>query len=320
MQPIITVVIPTINRAKSLSTTLQHILKQTIPQEQYRIIVVDNRSKDDTARVMRGIIAKNPTVSYAYQEKPGAAPTRNEGVRRAQSPLILFIDDDILATPTLIEEHLKGHENRNCSVLGHLEVSWEKSQDPFLRYLKESEDQNTFRYLDPQNASYKYFYTGNVSCRREALMKVGGFDEGFTVYGVEDVDLGYRLEMYGERMIYRKEALAYHDYHPRYNDFLKKRYNNGRSLAFFLAKFPHLRSHFSFGKHPWLRIWLPHAATAWMEQFITHSSGRPLTRLQYQWFNKALRWQLFRGYRAYRTYWNRDGLALIPAKSVLLDQ
>lgn len=315
----ITVVIPTYNRAKQLPRTIKLIMEQSLPREQYTVIVVDNRSSDDTTLVMKQLCKQYSNLEYVYQNKPGAAPTRNEGVRRAQTDLVLFIDDDILASPTLIEEHLKGHAQGPCSVLGHISVNWEESPSRFLRYLKQSEDQNTFKFLDPHQTSFAYFYTGNVSCRTEALRKVGGYDEGFTVYGVEDIDLGYRLEMYGERMIYRKEASAVHDYHPTYQDFLRKRYNNGRSLAYFLAKFPHLKPQFTFGRHPLLTIGVPRYLTAWLKPWMNRDSKRPLTRFQYFWFTRALRWQLYKGYRAYKTYWNRDGLAMLPTKSVLLE-
>ncbi|MFH0830456.1 MAG: glycosyltransferase [Parcubacteria group bacterium] len=317
-EPLISVVIPTFNRAKHLGTTIEHIMNQSIPREQYEVIVVDNRSTDDTAAVLKQLAKNYRTLHYAYQRRPGAAPTRNEGIRLARAPLILFIDDDILAAKQLIQEHLKGHAQSSCSVLGHIDVNWEQSNERFLRYLKESEDQNTFKYLDPSNASYLYFYTGNVSCRAEVLRGVGGFDEGFTVYGVEDIDLGYRLEMRGERMIYCKNAQALHDYRPTYNDFLRKRFNNGRSLAYFLAKFPNLRAQFSFGKHPLLMIGLPRYAMAWLKPLMNRATTKSLTPLQYYWFTKALRWQLYKGYRAYRTYWNRSGLELMPTKSALL--
>ena len=300
-------------------------MNQSVSRDQYTVIVIDNRSSDATAETVRGLMRRYPNLEYAYQKKPGAAPTRNEGIRRATTPLILFVDDDILASPTLIQEHLKGHQGQPCSVLGHIEVGWNTSPDRFLRYLKESEDQNTFKYLDPQKTSFAYFYTGNVSCRRDALLKVGGFDEGFTVYGVEDIDLGYRLEMYGERMIYCAQASAVHDYNPNYVEFLAKRYNNGRSLAYFLAKFPNLTPQFTFGKYPLIKLGLPRYLTAWLKPFINredHLKGGvqpgPLTRFQYLWFSKALRWQLYKGYRAYRSYWNRSGLRVMPTKSVLL--
>lgn len=315
----ITVVIPTYNRGKQLPETVRLIMEQSVPRSEYDVIVVDNRSSDQTRAMMDALCQRYDNLAYAYQKKPGAAPTRNEGIRRTSTPLVLFIDDDILATPTLIEEHLRGHAQGPCSVLGHISVNWEESPSRFLRYLKESEDQNTFKFLDPKQTSFAYFYTGNVSCRTEALQKVGGYDEGFTVYGVEDIDLGYRLEMYGERMIYRQEAAAVHDYHPTYTEFLRKRYNNGRSLAYFLAKFPHLEAQFTFGRHPLLSLGLPRYLTAWLEPWINRDSKKPLSKFQYYWFTRALRWQLYKGYRAYKTYWNRSGLELLPTKSVLLD-
>jgi len=318
MNPEITVVIPTYKRAGSLPKTLKHILSQTVPIESYRVIVVDNRSLDGTDKVVQRFNKEHPEVSYVLQEKPGAAPTRNEGIARAKTPLVLFMDDDILATPRLIEEHLKGHRNRTCSVLGHLNVSWADSGDPFLRYLQESEDQNTFRYLDPHKVSYQYFYTGNVSCRREAVLAAGGFDEGFSVYGVEDVDLGYRLETLGERMIYRKEALAFHDYHPSYKEYLGKRRNAGRSLAYFLAKYPHLAPEFSFGEHPTWELGVPRALTAWLKPLVVDGSVPGTNKIAPWWFRKAVRWNFYKGYKSYRKFWNESGTEYIPIKSRLV--
>lgn len=324
--PQITVVIPTLNRATKLPETLRCILNQTVPADQYRVIVVNNRSTDNTEEVIRGIAAKHPSVTYAYQDKPGAGATRNEGIRLATTPLVLFVDDDCQAAPNLIEEHLKAHATHEGSVLGHIDTAWATTTDPFTRYLHDSQDQNTFQYLDPADVSYQFFYTGHVSCRREALLRVGGFDEGFTVYGVEDVDLGYRLWVHGEKMIYRKSAVVTHDYHPTYEEFLRKRRNNGRSLAYFLAKFPHLKVEFHFGKHPLLAIGLPRLLSAVLKPLaFIRMPGRipgrttpaPLAALQRVYFAKALRWQLYRGYRQYRTFWNKSGLEYLPIKTSL---
>jgi glycosyltransferase involved in cell wall biosynthesis len=319
--PQITVVIPTLNRASKLPETLCCILNQTVPPELYRVIVVNNRSTDNTEEVVGAIAKKHPTVTYAYQEKPGAGATRNEGIRLATTPLVLFVDDDCQAAPNLIEEHLRAHEHHEGSVLGHIDTAWAGTKDSFTRYLHESQDQNTFAYLDPADVSYQFFYTGHVSCRREALLRVGGFDEGYTVYGVEDVDLGYRLWVHGEKMIYRKSALVTHDYHPTYEEFLRKRRNNGRSLAYFLAKFPHLRVEFHFGKHPLLAIGLPRLLTAPLKPLaFVRLPGRTVPAfawLQRIYFAKALRWQLYRGYRQYRTFWNKSGLEYLPIKTSL---
>jgi GT2 family glycosyltransferase len=58
-----------------------------------------------------------------------------------------------------------------------------------------------------------YFLTGNASVRRDDLLRVGSFDEQFTGYGHEDLELGYRLHKSGVEILYDPEAVNYH-WHP----------------------------------------------------------------------------------------------------------
>ncbi len=61
--------------------------------------------------------------------------------------------------------------------------------------------------------SWLYFLTGNASVRRDDLLAIGGFDEDFTGYGHEDLELGYRLAKAGVELRYDASALNYH-WHP----------------------------------------------------------------------------------------------------------
>jgi GT2 family glycosyltransferase len=61
--------------------------------------------------------------------------------------------------------------------------------------------------------SWLYFLTGNASVRRDDLQAVGGFDEDFTGYGHEDLELGYRLQKAGVELHYDARAINYH-WHP----------------------------------------------------------------------------------------------------------
>src|SRR5581483_9166384 len=107
--PKVSIVIPTFNRASTLACTIDGLESQTLSKEEYEIIVVDNASTDDTRSVLDAKTRKYPNIKSLFQSKPGAAATRNAGLRQATGDIVLFIDNDIFAEPRLIEEHLEYH-------------------------------------------------------------------------------------------------------------------------------------------------------------------------------------------------------------------
>src|SRR5262245_32603106 len=115
--PKLSVVIPTKNRAALLTKAIDCIEAQTVLREQYEIIVIDNDSTDDTRSLLEQKSKIYRNLKSGVQDKPGAAATRNAGLRRANGEVILFVDDDVQAEPTLIQAHLDGHRrNPNASV------------------------------------------------------------------------------------------------------------------------------------------------------------------------------------------------------------
>src|SRR5438105_510096 len=114
--PKVSVVIPTKNRSELLAEAIERIECQTIAKEQYEVIVIDNDSSDDTRLVLEKKARIYPNIRFGFQEKPGAAATRNAGLRLAKGDLILFIDDDVQAERELIQSHLEWHrKNPNTS-------------------------------------------------------------------------------------------------------------------------------------------------------------------------------------------------------------
>jgi GT2 family glycosyltransferase len=68
-----------------------------------------------------------------------------------------------------------------------------------------------YRFLLPgKEVSFEYFYTCNLSVKREFLVKNGMFDENFQAAAFEDIELGYRLIIKGLRVLYNPEAIGYH--------------------------------------------------------------------------------------------------------------
>src|SRR5215510_12607197 len=117
--PKVSVVIPTKNRCALLVEAIERVECQTVRREHYEVIVIDNDSSDDTRTVLEQKAKVYPNLKFGAQEKPGAAATRNAGLRLAKGDLILFIDDDVQAEPSLVEAHLEAHQkNQNASVIG----------------------------------------------------------------------------------------------------------------------------------------------------------------------------------------------------------
>jgi len=112
-------VIPTHDRAHTLSRALDSVLHQTLPPAE--IIVVDDGSTDDTADLMR---RRYPQVRYLHQQNRGVSAARNRGITTARGEWIALLDSDdewlstkLAAQATLIERHA-GH--RLC----HTEEVW----------------------------------------------------------------------------------------------------------------------------------------------------------------------------------------------------
>src|SRR5262249_24923429 len=153
----------TLNRADLLATTLERIANQTLAREHYEILVVDNGSTDHTRSVLDQKCRTYPHLKTFSQLKRGAAATRNVGIRNAAGDTILFIDDDILAEPTLIESHLKYHEQFDrASIIGRVTAPWRNSKDPFLRYLRDRGIFNPYS-ITGGPLDFSYYHTGNVS-------------------------------------------------------------------------------------------------------------------------------------------------------------
>src|SRR5262245_24196972 len=242
--PKVSVIIPTKNRSALLAEAIERIESQTVPREQYEVIVIDNDSTDDTRQVLEQKARTYSNLKYGLQEKPGPAATRNTGLRLANAEVVLFIDDDVNATHSLVQAHFECHQRiPNASVIGAVELTWDNTTDPFLRYLRDH------RILNPYTPSkgpidFSYYHTCNVSTPTNVLLNVGGFNESFQIPAMEDIELGYRLEKAGSRMVFAPDAKAVHYRFPGYRDFIERSEQAGYSLGQLIRLHPELKARF----------------------------------------------------------------------------
>ena len=236
------IVIPTRNRATKLERTLQSLLAQSTPLQDFEVVVVDNDSSDDTPELLRRFWGRFPNWQCLKQAKPGAAATRNSGIEGCKSQILLFLDDDVIAEPDLVQQHLNSHLlHPRSAVLGYVRNGWSENDSAFHWILSHKQLIHSFQFPDPLSVPFQHLYTCNASLPREALLKAGLFDERFVGAAFEDTDLGYRLKRSGCPLIFNAHATVTHNPVLSLKSFMQKRSDAGRALHQLLSKHPELK-------------------------------------------------------------------------------
>jgi glycosyltransferase involved in cell wall biosynthesis len=216
-EPAVSVIIPTYNRRDELRQTLEALAAQEFPAAEFEVIVADDGSSDDSAEVAASF--DGPLrLKYVWQEDLGfrAAAARNFGARQAAAPIFAFLDCGTLAGPGFVGGHLAAHSAPGRrAVLGYCygydglrekkrvpdsfgtvslpEVVRRNADDPLFQDIRHSEFARVGFDLTKFAVPWAYFTTMNCSMRAAEFWAVGGFDEMFKSWGMEDTELGYRV-------------------------------------------------------------------------------------------------------------------------------
>jgi GT2 family glycosyltransferase len=192
--PDASVVIPTHNRRESLRGVLKALSRQTVKPGRFEVIVVCDGCTDGTASMCSGLATPFRLKVMVQPKKGGPAAARNSGVEAAAADLIVFLDDDVVPEPELIDEHLRIHSPGDRAVgIGPLLAPSGFALKPWTRWEAVTLEQ---QYQDMEAGRWRpgprQFYTGNASVRREHLLAAGGFNPEYR--RAEDVELAYRLQ------------------------------------------------------------------------------------------------------------------------------
>ena len=234
--PALSVIIPTFNRAPLLGPSLESLASQGEGTDAFEVIVVNDGSTDETAEVCEQF-ASRMRLRHLRLDRSGIAAAKNEGVRQAAAPLVLFFDDDDVADAGLVAEHLRAHieyPEEHVAVLGY--TGWSPSLEvtPVMRFVTDV-GQYLFSYndlSDGQELDYTYFWGGRSSCKTSLLRKRGLFRPEFR-FGSEDIELGYRLSKFGLKVVYRRGAVQHMNRSVTYDEFCRRCERQGVSQWMF---------------------------------------------------------------------------------------
>jgi glycosyltransferase involved in cell wall biosynthesis len=225
----ISVIIPTFNSVKELTKCLESLKTQTISNENYEVIVVDDGSTDDT----KNVVAKYP-IKYFYQQNRGPAAARNQGVSNAQGEIVLFTDADCEPQPNWIEEMIKPMEDPQIVGVKGAYKTHQKELVPRLvqiEYEHRYERMKKFKYID-------FIDTYSAGYRKGIFLKYKGFDERYPKASVEDQEFSFRLSKDGHKMVFNPNAVVFHKHSAGLIDYLKKKYKIAFWKAFLLKRHP----------------------------------------------------------------------------------
>jgi len=253
----VSVVIPTYNRRHHVERLLRAISAQTLSAAEFEVIVSIDGSDDGTREIVDEAAAPY-RLQAIWHPRQGRAAARNAGIGVASGDLLVLLDDDMEPVPELLHAHLDAHQgSHECVVLGPVPIALDSSSSPITHYLARMWREQHEAFASPEHRfRLRDFYSGNVSLRRELLLRVGGFDESFTTYGNEDRELVIRLLATGSRIEYCPAAMAYHHCRKDFAALAADSISRGRTAVLMASKHPEFQDESTLGTYrQWSRKW-----------------------------------------------------------------
>ena len=201
MDPFFTVVIPTGPHTDQLTFCLQALVSQTLPPDQFEVVVVDDANRPDTAALVAQF-STNSRIEIRYlaqASRRGLAAARNRGWRAARSQCIAFTDANCQPQPTWLAS-AQGMFRRGAQVVtGSVRAVVPRvARQPHPRPI----------------ADITELSTANCFCQKVALQRAGGFEETFDLAWREDLDLHFKFLEIGIPILRCPEAVVVQPMHP----------------------------------------------------------------------------------------------------------
>lgn len=243
------VIIPTYNRRDVLPEVLAALEAQE-GAPAFEVVVVDDGSTDGTGDWLRQRSFRVP-AEVLSQPNRGPAAARNLGVRTARGERVAFLGDDTVPSPGWLAAHARAcrsyPEEPLLAAIGYTGWHPRMRLNPFLRYINDYGLQFGYALIDrPDDVPFNFFYTSNLSLPRQALLDEP-FDLGFPYPAWEDIEVSYRLDRRGMRLVYLPEARVAHDHPTTLERFCQRQEKAGYCAVVFYCRHPELGSFLGLG-------------------------------------------------------------------------
>ncbi|WP_167604639.1 glycosyltransferase family 2 protein [Maribellus sediminis] len=197
---LVSVIIPTYNRANVIAESINSVLNQTYSN--LELIIVDDYSTDNTEEIIRNM-GDRRLVYYKLDKNRGACFARNYGIEKARGELIAFQDSDDIWLPTKLEKQV--------SCINELDGSYGMVYCSFTRnygsksIVPRPQEKNTSGNIHKKLLYGNFIGTPTILCKRDIFNKTGSFDDSLTA--LQDWDLVLRISK-EYKIMHLKESLV----------------------------------------------------------------------------------------------------------------
>ncbi len=235
-QPDLSVLIPTYGRTATIARLLARLCDQSLDPSRFEVVVVDDGSPEPIAL---------DAASYPFhltllrQENAGPGAARNAGVAHCRASWTVILNDDAVPASDLLERHLARSREvgPKVAVLGTFRFTAEAAKSPFVQVLASSDLLFDFpRLKSGQFHGWSFFWTCNLGLPTQALRDNPFDSANFREAIVEDVELGYRLEKQGWRVLHDGTLVCEHDHVLEAAGYFRRMVRLGVNMARMHAK------------------------------------------------------------------------------------
>jgi glycosyltransferase involved in cell wall biosynthesis len=227
-QYLFTVIVPTFNRRDEVIELLDSLNRQSINNDLFEIIIVDDGSIDDTESIVTDIITDSQlNIRFLKQDHKGPGEARNLGMSNAQGEYFVFIDSDCIADENWLEAYRLELNNTKPAGFG----GPDKVLPEFSPVQKAIDYSMTsfittggIRGHSKKKISKYYPRSFNMGVRADIVEKIGGMNQ---LRHGQDIEFSHRIISTGEPVIKVADAVVYHKRRISIKKFFRQVFNWG---------------------------------------------------------------------------------------------
>jgi len=230
--PLISVIIPTYNRANFLPNAILSVINQTY--QNWELIIVDDGSTDNTKHIVEEFIKKDSRIKYFYQENKGQPFAMNTGIKLSKGKFIAFLDDDDEWYLEKLEKQIEFLNKDENIVLVFSDVI---IRGGYLDGMRSSEVSKPYcGYVYPKLLLRNFLTASSVVIKRKVLDEMGYFDtfHCIKITQTQDYDMWLRIAK-KYKIGYVPEVLVKYNFSPKINSW-EKRKNAYKAMIYIYFK------------------------------------------------------------------------------------